>query len=126
MGKVVDNWKNVSIIELPNKMIGETMKYGYTTTTYLRANYASMQPNDNLVRVIPLDQVESFTVVIDEYIKLFGADRASRLERNLNCCFQWEEGGGVILVHRKFHYSPKKWWQFWKKKTILAVTLEVR
>ena len=101
------------------------MKYQYTTTTDLRANYVSMQPNDNFVRVIPLNQVESFTVVIDEYIKLFGADRASRLERNLNCCFEWEDAD-VILVHRKLHYSPKKWWQFWKKRTILAVTLEVR
>ena len=104
-------------------MIGEAMKYGYTTTT-LYADY-DKKSDDNIVRVIPLSEVKAFTISIDAYIKLFGADRASRLERNLNCCFEWEECD-AILVHRKLHYSPKRWWQFWKKKTILAVTLEVR
>ena len=124
MEKVVDNWKIMSIMEVQNKVIGEIMNYGYITTTTLYADHA--KSDDNTVRVIPLSEVKAFTVSIDAYIKMFGTDRASRLKRNLNCCFEWKEGGGVILVHRKLHYSPKKWWQFWKKKIILAVTLEVR
>lgn len=100
------------------------MQYECIPSTSLYAEYAK-KSDDNIVRVIPLSEVEAFTVSIDAYIKLFGADRASRLERNLNCCFKWEDGD-VILVHRKLHYEPKRWWQFWKKKNILAVTLEVR
>jgi hypothetical protein len=90
----------------------------YTCTTPIKKN------EDNIVRVMPLSEVESFTISIDGYTKLFGADRASRLERNLGCGFLWEDGD-VCFVHQKLHYAPKKWWQFWKKKTIVAVTLRV-
>ena len=105
-------------------MIGEDMQYEFIPTISLYAEYAK-KSDDNIVRIVPLSEIKAFTISIDAYVKLFGADRASRLKRNLNCCFKWEEGN-AILIHRKLHYSPKKWWQFWKKKSILAVTLEVR
>ena len=56
------------------------MKYGYTTTTTLYADYDKKSDNNN-ARVIPFSEVKAFTVSIDSYIKLFGTDRASRLEK---------------------------------------------
>ena len=97
----------------------------YTTCTFTQYKSAKELANDRpVVRVLPITEVETFTISIEGYVKHFGARRASLLEKNIGCCFFWEEGE-VHLAHRKLHYSHKKWWQFWKRCRIIAVTLEI-
>lgn len=98
----------------------------YTTCTFTQYKSAKELANDKpVVRVLPITEVETFTISIEGYVKHFGARRASLLEKNIGCCFFWEEEGGVHLAHRKLYYSQKKWWQFWKRRRIIAVTLEI-
>ena len=97
----------------------------YTTCTFTQYKSAKELANDKpVVRVLPITEVETFTISIEGYVKHFGARRASLLEKNVGCCFFWKEGG-VHLAHRKLYYSQKKWWQFWKRRRIIAVTLEI-